>query len=358
MRFLVTGGAGFIGSHIVERLLKEGHFVRVLDNFSSGKRENLRHCEEPRSGDESISSNFADPERNGDGSPDFSSINRKRGTVPRFEVIEGDIRDKSTCDKACQGIDYISHQAALRSVPKSMNDPESYNDVNIGGTLNLLQAALKNKVKRFVFASSSSVYGDTDKFPEREDAFPLLISPYALSKLANEYYCRIFSNAWGLETVGLRYFNVFGPRQALDDEYAVVIPKFIHCIGHDEQPPIFGTGKQSRDFTYIDNVVQANILAMITPATKGTDPEGACPRVFHEIFNVANGKDNTVLELVNLLNKIIGKNIQPKFLPVRIGDVFRTSADISKISKILGFKPKVGFEEGLKITVDYFKKTS
>jgi len=321
MRFLVTGGAGFIGSHITEKLLKEGHFVRVLDNFSSGKKENLGFI--------------------GHRPPAQKQFPQE--TVSNFELIEGDIRDKSTCDKACQGIDYILHQAALRSVPKSMKDPESYNDVNIGGTLNMLQAALKNKVKRFVFASSSSVYGDTDQFPEREDAFPLLISPYALSKLANEYYCRIFSNAYGLETVGLRYFNVFGPRQALDDEYAVVIPKFIHCILHDEQPPIFGTGKQSRDFTFIDNVVQANILAATTPGIK------------HEVFNVANGKDNTVLELVNLLNNIIGKNVQPKFLPVRVGDVFRTSADISKISKKLGFKPIVSFEEGLRKTVDYFR---
>ena len=309
MRYLVTGGAGFIGSHIVERLLKEGHFVKVLDNFFSGKLENLSFTQ----------------------------------GVTNFELIKGDIRDKATCDAACQNIDYIFHQAALRSVPKSMKDPESYNDVNISGTLNMLQAAAKNKVKRFVMASSSSVYGDTDKFPEREDAYPLLISPYALSKLANEYYCRIFSEHFGLETVCLRYFNVFGPRQALDDEYAVVIPKFIHCILHDQQPPIFGTGKQSRDFTYIDNVVEANLLSAATPGLK------------HEVFNVANGKDNTVLQLVDQLNKIIGKNIQPKLLPVRAGDVFRTCADISKIESKLGFKAKVSFEDGLRRTVEYFR---
>ncbi|MFA5014785.1 MAG: SDR family oxidoreductase [Actinomycetota bacterium] len=316
MRYLVTGGAGFIGSHIVERLLKEDNFVRILDNFSSGKRENLS----------------------------FVQKQFPAETVANFELIEGDIRDQSTCDKACQGIDYVLHQAALRSVPKSMKDPLSYNEVNINGTLFMLQSALKNKVKRFVFASSSSVYGDTDQFPEKEDAFPLLISPYALSKLANEYYCRIFTNAYGLETVGLRYFNVFGPRQALDDEYAVVIPKFIHCILHDEQPPIFGTGKQSRDFTYIDNVVEANMLAAVTPGVK------------HEVFNVANGKDNTVLELVEFLNKIIGKTVKPKFLPIRVGDVFRTLADISKIKSKLGFQSKVDFKEGLRRTVDWFKE--
>jgi nucleoside-diphosphate-sugar epimerase len=345
MKYLVTGGAGFIGSHIVERLLKEGHFVRVLDNFSSGKKENLS----------------------------FTANSELR--TPNFELIQGDIRDKTTCNRACDGIDYVLHQAALRSVPKSMKDPQSYNDVNINGTLYMLQAAAKNKVKRFVFASSSSVYGDTAQFPEREDAYPLLISPYALSKLAGEYYCRIFSEHFNLETVCLRYFNVFGPRQALDDEYAVVIPKFIHCILHGQQPPIFGTGKQSRDFTYIDNVVEANILAAtkgLGPQDKtGTDPvkaikgmtrdlspqHGTVPdvKVLHEVFNVANGKDNTVLGLVDSLNKIIGKDIKPAFLPIRAGDVFRTLADISKIKKILGFEPKIGFEEGLRRTVAGFK---
>lgn len=321
MRYLVTGGAGFIGSHIVERLLKDGHFVRVLDNFSSGKEENLSFV--------------------------------KQLTTNNYELIRGDIRDKSTCEKACQGIDYVLHQAALRSVPKSMKDPVSYNEVNINGTLYMLQAAAKAKVKRFVFASSSSVYGDVDKFPEVEDFYPKLISPYALSKLAGEYYCRIFSEHFGLETVSLRYFNVFGPRQALDDEYAVVIPKFIHCILHDQQPPIFGTGKQSRDFTYIDNVVEANILVATKPLAT-CDMRHATSK--HEVFNVANGQDNTVLQLVDSLNKIIGKSIKPQFLPVRPGDVFRTCADISKISKKIGYKPKVNFEEGLRKTVDYSRK--
>jgi nucleoside-diphosphate-sugar epimerase len=227
-----------------------------------------------------------------------------------------------------------------------MADPESYNDVNINGTLFMLQAASRHKVKRFVLASSSSIYGDTDQFPEKEEHLPLLISPYALSKLTGEYYCRIFSEFFGVETVCLRYFNVFGPKQALDDEYAVVIPKFIHCILHDEQPPIFGNGKQSRDFTYIDNVISANILAATTPGIK------------HEIFNVANGKDNTVLELVAALNRIIGKTIEPKFLPVRAGDVFRTSADITKISSKLKYKPLAEFEEGLKKTVAHFTALS
>ena len=346
MRFLVTGGAGFIGSHIVERLLKDGHFVRVLDNFSTGKRENL---------------SFASPKKL---FPSELKHSHSQETVSDFELIEADIRDKDACSKACAGMDYVLHQAALRSVPKSMEDPESYNDVNINGTLYILQAAAKAKVKRFVFASSSSVYGDTDKFPESEDALPLLISPYALSKLTGEYYCRIFSEHFSLETVCLRYFNVFGPRQALDDEYAVVIPKFIHCILHDEQPPIFGTGKQSRDFTYIDNVVEANIIAatkadqekLFSSEPKHSHNQKTVSAVAHDVFNVANGKDNTVLQLVDALNKIIGKDLRPKFLPVRPGDVFRTLADISKIKEKLGFEPKIDFEDGLKRTVEYFKK--
>ena len=310
-KFLITGGAGFIGSSITEFLITQGHSVKVLDNFFSGKKENL---------------SFA-----------------KGLGKDKFELIRGDIRDQAAAEKACEGVDAVMHQAALRSVPKSMDDPKSYNDVNINGILNMLQAAAKKKVKRFVFASSSSVYGDTDQFPEEESQYPLLISPYALSKLAGEYYCRIFSTHFGVETVCLRYFNVFGPKQALDDEYAVVVPKFIHCILHDEPPPIFGNGKQSRDFTYIENVVSANFLGATTPGIK------------HEVVNVANGASQTVLYLVEALNKIIGKNIQPKLLPLRAGDVFKTEADITKITKVLKYKPSVSFEEGLKKTVEYFK---
>ena len=313
-KFLITGGAGFIGSSIAEHLIQKGHFVRVLDNFYSGKEENLA----------------------------FTKGLKKT----KFELIKGDICDKNACDQACRGMDHVLHQAALRSVPKSMNDPESYNQVNINGILFMLQAASKNKIKRFVFASSSSIYGDTSVFPQREDHLPLLISPYALSKLTGEYYCRIFSEFFDVETVCLRYFNVFGPKQALDDEYAVVIPKFIHCSLNDQPPPIFGTGKQSRDFTFIENVISANVLAATTPGIK------------HEVFNVANGRDNTVLELVAAINKILGKNIKPTLLPVRAGDVFRTNADISKIEKMLHYKPLVSFEEGLKKTVEWFRKRS
>ncbi len=310
-KFLITGGAGFIGSNIAEKLIKDGHYVRVLDNFFSGKEENLA---------------FA-----------------KDLGKDKFELIRGDIRDKAICRTACKGMDYVLHQAALRSVPKSMNDPASYNDVNINGVMTMLQAAAESKIKRFVFASSSSVYGDTDQFPQKETQYPLLISPYALSKLAGEYYCRIFSEHFGVETVCLRYFNVFGPKQALDDEYAVVIPKFIHCILNDQPPPIFGNGKQSRDFTYIDNVISANILAAMTPGIK------------HEVFNVANGEDHTVLELVEVINKITGKKIKPKLLDPRPGDVFKTHADITKIRKKIGYKSLVNFEDGLRKTVTYFQ---
>ena len=313
MKVLVTGGAGFIGSHIVERLLKEGNSVVVLDNFSSGKESNL-----------SFVSDYA-------------------SSAVSFQMIRGDIINYEDCLKACRGIDWITHQAALRSVPKSMEAPHSYNAVNIDGTLNILEAAKECGVKRVVIASSSSVYGDTDQFPESELAYPLLISPYALSKLAGEFYCRIFSENFGLETVALRYFNVFGPRQALDDEYAVVIPKFITSILNDERPPIFGNGKQSRDFTYIDNVVEANLLA------------GTVDGVSGEVFNVANGCDNSVLDLVQEINKILGKSIEPEFLPLRKGDVFRTLADVTKLKEKLGFKNLVNFEEGLKRTVEYFK---
>lgn len=307
-KFLVTGGAGFIGSHIVEALVKQGNFVRVLDNFSSGKLANLK------------------------------------GLNKSIELVRGDICSKDTCSKASRGIDFVLHQAALRSVPKSMVQPHAYNRVNIDGTLNMLEASCENKVKRFVFASSSSVYGEVKDYPEKESLIPGPISPYALSKLAGEYYCKIFSLYFGLPTVALRYFNVFGPRQALDDDYAVVIPKFINCLLVNQSPPIFGNGRQSRDFTFVKNVVLANLLAARNRKVK------------YGIFNIAGGKNTTVLDLVKILNKILGKNIPPEFLPVRSGDVFKTLADIKQAAKFLGFRPEVDFIDGLKVTVDYWRK--
>jgi len=311
MKFLVTGGAGFIGSHIVDALVKNGDSVSVLDDFSSGRMENLESA--------------------------MSKIN----------LIKGDIRNKDIVKTATTGMDYVLHQAALRSVPKSLMNPELYNDVNINGTLNILSRAKEANVKRVVIASSSSIYGEVDKFPEREDFYPMLMSPYGLTKLAGEYYSRIFSKIHRLETVNLRYFNVFGPRQSLENEYAVVIPKFITCMLKDESPPIHGDGAQTRDFTYVSNVVEANIKAATTANIK-------C-----EVFNIACGRSYSVLDIVKYVNKILNKNIKPKFTPQRPGDVKDTLADISKAKKLLGFEPEVGFLEGLKRTVEYFqnKKT-
>jgi len=307
-KFLVTGGAGFIGSHIVEQLVSRGHSVRVLDDFSSGREENILPV-------------------------------RKK-----IEVLKGDIRSRATCFKATKGVDFVLHQAALRSVPRSLLEPARYNEVNIQGTLNMLEASLKNRVKMFVFASSSSIYGEAKVFPEKESFLPQPISPYALTKLTGEHYCRMFSRHYGLPTVSLRYFNVFGPRQSLDDEYAVVIPKFITCFLQGRRPPVFGNGRQSRDFTFVSNVVDANLRAASCKALKG------------EALNIASGRDYTVLELISALSRISGRRIAPEFLPKRRGDVFRTLADLSQAARRIGFKPRVDFTLGLKITYEYFKE--
>ena len=305
--YLVTGGAGFIGSNIVQALVKRGERVKVIDNFVSGKKANLR------------------------------------ALLDKIELIEGDIRDLPLLRKITKGVDYVLHQAALRSVPKSVKDPLLFNEVNIAGTLNVLLAAKEAAVKRVVFASSSSIYGKTNKFPEKENHLPFPISPYAASKLAGEHYCHVFSKVYGLETVTLRYFNVFGPRQSLESKYAVVVPKFILSMFAGQSPPVHGDGKQSRDFTYIDNVIQANILAVTVPGISG------------EVFNIACGKEHTVLQLMAYLNKIVGKDIQPKFTSPRPGDVPRTIADISKAKKLLGLKIEVDFRQGLKKSVEWFE---
>lgn len=303
-RFLVTGGAGFIGSHIAETLVKKGHFVRVLDNFSKGRLENLK------------------------------------SVINKIDLIKGCICSLKTCLKAAKGIDFILHQAALKSVPQSLINPEEYNEVNIQGTLNLLKTAVQSKIKGFTFASSSSVYGDPEIFPEKESLSPQPISPYALTKLTGEHYCKLFSYHYNLPCVSLRYFNVFGPRQSLDDEYAVVIPKFITCMLNGQSPPIYGTGRQTRDFIYVSNVADINIVAAQNNTFRG------------EIFNVASGKEWTVLKLVEVLNRLMNKNLKPVFLPPRQGDVFRSLADISKLKKNIN---EVDFIEGLKLTIEYFK---
>jgi len=313
--FLVTGGAGFIGSHITQRLLNEGAKVVVLDNFFTGTMDNLK------------------------------SASSGSGMHKNLEIIKEDIRNLEPLTDIIRTrkIDYISHQAALRSVPKSVEDPLLYHEVDVTGTMNVLLAAYKNKVKRVVFASSSSVYGERDKFPERESDMPAPISPYASCKLAGESYCSLFTKCYGLETVSLRYFNVFGPRQSLENKYAVVIPKFIVSLLDNEPMPIYGDGTQARDFTYIDNVVGANFVAFSSTGGIG------------EVFNVGCGNSTSVIDLSKALQRLMKINIEPKFLSERPGDVDKTLADITKGRKLLGYTPKVGFEEGLIQTIDYFR---
>ena len=305
-RYLVTGGAGFIGSHVVDRLVRDGHAVRVLDNLSTGRLENLA---------------------------DVRS---------RIEFLQGDIRDRKAVEEAVRGVESIIHEAAWRSVPKSMSDPYGYAEVNTLATVNLLEAAWRAKVRRDVWISSSSVYGDTDSLPLREDQPTRPVSPYGASKLAGELFCQHFSRAFGVETVALRYFNVFGPRQSLENQYAVVIPKFIACLLRKESPPVYGDGTQSRDFTYIDNVVDSTVLASQVPGIGG------------EVFNIALGEEHTVLELLECLNTIMGLSIPPSFQHPRPGDVRRTLADPSKAKRLLRWSGSVDFVEGLRRSVTWF----
>ncbi len=315
--FLVTGGAGFIGSNIVERLLTLGHKVRILDNFSTGKEENINHLLKIY--------------------PD------------KLELIKGDIRDIEICNRAMADIDFVLHEAALGSVPRSINDPITTNSVNVDGTLNILWAAHKAKVKRVVAASSSSVYGHgeykDDKLvvPKREDHIPSPLSPYAISKLSGEHYGLIFNDIYGMETVLLRYFNVFGPKQDPISPYAAVIPKFIRAILNEESPTIFGDGHQSRDFTYVENVVKANISACYAQNAPG------------RIINIASGKRYSILDLVKELSIIMGKKVIPIFTEPRRGDVRHSLADINIAKEVLNYKVEIGFREGLSKTVEYFK---
>lgn len=303
MNYLVTGGAGFIGSNIVEELLKRGEKVRVLDNFSTGKRENLKK---------------------------FGSD---------IELVEGDIRSYHTVQESVKGIDIILHQAALPSVPRSIKDPITTNEVNIGGTLNMLDAALKEGIKRFVFASSSSVYGDNPELPKNEKMTPNPLSPYAVSKLAGENYCRVFSSLYKIETVCLRYFNVFGPRQDPNSQYSAVIPKFIKLITGNQQPTIYGDGTQSRDFTYVANVVEANILAA---TVKIQTPV---------IMNCACHGQITLNELTEEINKLLNKNIKPIYTEPKPGDIKHSFADITLIKQKLNWSPKYNFHTGLKTLI-------
>ena len=304
--YLVTGGAGFIGSHIVQRILAMGDNVRVFDNFSFGKHENLRGLED------------------------------------NLDVIVGDLLDQGVVRKAMEGVDVVLHQAALRSVPFSVENPALVNRVNVEGTLNVLIAARDAGVKRVVYASSSSVYGNSMLLPKNEEQLPDPVSPYAVSKLTGEYYCRVFTELYGLETVSLRYFNVYGPRQDPSSHYATVIPRFIRWAMLEESLEVHGDGLQSRDFTYIDNVVSANLLAV------------QCRDGVGEAFNVGQGSAHTLLELANLLQEIHGTDV--RLLQTRSwpGDVRHTLADIYKAERCLGYRPHVSFEEGIVRTVRHF----
>jgi UDP-glucose 4-epimerase len=305
MKYLVTGGAGFIGSNIVKELLRRGEKVRLLDNFATGKRENLL----PFNGD------------------------------PNLEVIEGDLRSFHIVRDAVRGCDYVLHQGALPSVPRSIKDPITSNEVNINGTLHILEAAREFGVKRVVFASSSSVYGNNATLPKVETMPVAPLSPYALTKYAGERYCQVFHALYGVETVALRYFNVFGPNQDPTSQYSAVIPKFIKMIKEGRRPVIYGDGMQSRDFTYVSNNVEANLLACTAPNVAG------------EVFNIACGERYTLLDLVQTINEILGTQVEPLFEAPRPGDVKHSLADIEKAKRMLGFEVKVKFREGLEKTI-------
>ena len=308
--FLVTGAAGFIGSNLCEALLNKGCKVKALDDLSTGKQENI----------------------------DLFSDN------PNYTFIKGDIKDLEVCLKACEGVDYVLHQAAWGSVPRSLEMPLFYNKNNIEGTLNMLEAARQNGVKKFVYASSSSVYGDEPNLPKIEGREGNLLSPYALTKRCDEEWAKLYTKFYGLDTYGMRYFNVFGRRQDPDGAYAAVIPKFLKQLMHGETPTINGDGKQSRDFTYIDNVIEANLKACLAPHEAAG-----------EAFNIAYGGRKFLIDIYYGLAKALGVNIEPNFGPDRKGDIKHSNADISKAKKLLGYDPDYSFEDGIQLAIDWYK---
>jgi UDP-N-acetylglucosamine 4-epimerase len=315
-KILVTGGAGFIGSNLCEELLNRGNKVVCLDNFATGKRENV----------EILLDNSL------------------------FELIEGDIRNLEDCRKAVKGVDYVLHQAALGSVPRSIKDPITSNDVNVSGFLNMLVAARDEGVKRFVYAASSSTYGDSEALPKVEDKIGKPLSPYAITKYVNELYADVFSKTYGLETIGLRYFNVFGRKQDPNGAYAAVIPKFVGQLMKGESPVINGEGNYSRDFTYIDNVIQANLLSLVVDSSKA----------INTVYNVAYGERNTLNDLVKYLKKYLSEfdntiqSIEVKHGPNRQGDIPHSLASIEKAKELLNYKPKFSLEQGLKEAVKWY----
>lgn len=308
---LITGGAGFIGSNLAEHLLNQGYKVTVFDNLFNGKKENIE--------------------------PFLHN--------PDFKFIEGDIRNLEDCLKACKGVDAISHQAALGSVPRSIKNPVTTNEVNINGFVNMLFAAKESGIKRFVYASSSSVYGDEKTLPKKEDRIGKPLSPYAVTKFTNEVYADVFSKTYGMEMIGFRYFNIFGPKQDPDGEYAAVIPLFIKSVMNEQSPFINGDGEQSRDFTFVANAVSANFLGLTTDN----------PLAFNQAYNIAVGERFTVNEMYQFICDYLGKNVPATHREPRAGDIRDSLADVSKAKELLGYEPLYTFKQGLPITIEYFK---
>lgn len=314
MRILITGGAGFIGSNLVEHFLRKPgvELVRVLDNLATGSLKNI----------EEFKSN------------------------PKFEFLSGDIRDYATCTEACAGIDLISHQAALGSVPRSINDPLTTNEVNITGTLNIFTAAKEKRVRRVVYAASSSTYGDHPGLPKVEDKIGNPLSPYAVTKFVNELYAKVYANAYGLQTVGLRYFNVFGPKQNPAGPYAAVIPLFIKAVLDNEPPTINGDGEHSRDFTYVANAVHANDCALFSENVNA----------INQVYNIAVGEQTSLNQLFEMIKEIAGSDLAAKYGPERKGDVKHSLADISKAKELLGYRPEVTIRQGMKTTFEWYRQ--
>jgi nucleoside-diphosphate-sugar epimerase len=308
MTILITGGAGFIGSNLTEALLRQGHGVRILDNFSTGRRENLVFGKE----------------------------------YPLLETMEGDICDLEACRKAMRGINVVFHEAAIPSVQQSVEDPSFSNSVNAGGTLNVLLAARDEGVKKFIYASSCAIYGDDPVLPKKEEMSPAPLSPYALQKYVGEKYCQLFFQLYGLETLSLRYFNIFGPKQDPGSVYSGVIARFISALVEGAAPMIYGDGEQSRDFTYVGNVVQASVLAMSAPRLQG------------EVINIGCGKRTSLNQLLDILKRILGSQVSPIYQEARQGDVRHSVADIAKGRERLDYSPEQDLEPGLSRTVDYF----
>lgn len=304
---LVTGGAGFIGSHIVSALVEEGHRLHILDDLSSGFESNLAHL--------------------GD----------------RFDLIKGDMCDLATCQEACKGIEFVFHEAAIASVPKSIDHPDASHNANVNGTYNMLRACVDNKVHRFIYAASSSAYGNLEVSPKHEGLMPQPLSPYAVQKYMGECYARSFYECYGLETISLRYFNVFGSRQDPQSDYAAAIPAFVMAILRGQQPTIYGDGEQTRDFSHIDNVVAANLLAMKVEKTQG------------QVVNIACGGAISINEVIATINKVVGANITPIHTDPRAGDVLHSCADITLAKKLLDYSPIIDFEHGLHRAIEYYK---